>query len=31
VFTIIDLDDGRRGFIRLETAPLQSTIKDLHG
>jgi hypothetical protein len=31
VFTILDLDDGRRGFIRLETAPLQTTIKDLHG
>lgn len=29
VFTIIDLDDGRRGFIRLEVAPLQATLKDL--
>jgi hypothetical protein len=26
VFTIFDLDDGRRGFIRLETAPLQDAL-----
>lgn len=26
VFTIFDLDDGRRGFIRLETAPLQDVL-----
>jgi hypothetical protein len=29
VFTIIDLDDGRRGFIRLEVAPLQAALKEL--
>lgn len=26
VFTIVDLDNGKRGFIRLETAPLQDTL-----
>jgi hypothetical protein len=29
VFTIIDLDDGKRGFIRLETAPLQATLDEM--
>jgi hypothetical protein len=30
VFTIVDLDDGKQGFIRLETAPLQAALDDMH-
>lgn len=29
VFTIVDLDNGKRGFIRLETAPLQDTLSSM--
>lgn len=29
VFSILDLDNGKRGFIRLETAPLQDAINNM--
>ncbi len=29
VFTIVDLDDGRRGFIRLDVTPLQDILNDI--